>query len=1150
MTNHKRIILFAFALTLLLIAGCVSTAGEVRQQELTAVTSFKDIPGVTEAEIVAIEGLQSRFGHFVYGMPPSTEAFLDENGRHNGFSALFCEWLSELFGIEFRVELLEWSELFEGLGTGEIQFSGELTPTPARLEIFDMTAPIAMRPVKSYRIADSEPLSEIIAVRPQRCGFIVGAATINAVTSQMAPGTFEVIELDDFTDVYDALKSGEIDAFYYSGVAEFIFVEHEDMVFTEFFPLIFMPVSLTTQTPELAPFISVMEKALESNDIRRFISDMYSRGYQQYLQYKLFIRLTDDERGFISQSTVIPVAVENDNYPLSFYNERDDEWQGIAVDVLREVEALTALRFKRVNDKDASFADLLSLMAQGEAVMITDLMFTDLRNARYLWPDTSLLAARSSLIAKSDQRDVTLNEILHMRIGVIKDYAHTDYFRNWFPDHQGVYEYDSTLSAFDALDKGEIDAVMAGDSSLLILTHYLERPGYKIIYLFDNPFNSTFGINGDEVLLHSIMSKALRQISTEMISEQWVRKTFDYQSKVVEAQIPWVISAFAALVFIILGISIAFVKGLKLTRQRVEAEIANRTKTAFLANMSHEIRTPMNSIVGFTELALDDDISPKTKNYLRNILTNSEGLLHIINDILDISKIESGNLELESIPFDPRDLLSACRNMVTPKANEKGLKLDFSADPPVGRVPLGDPTRLRQIFVNLLSNAVKFTDSGTVSFQATIKGMTENTLTVYVEIKDTGIGMTEEQIKEIFLPFKQAESETTRKYGGTGLGLAITKNLLDAMGGELKVESTPGGGSTFSFELTFDTIEQTADDALKNKSVQRKLKKPTFEGEILLFEDNVMNQQVICEHLTRVGLKTVVAENGRIGVELMRERLEKIKNGTPGIKQFDLIFMDMHMPEMDGHEAAKLINEMDTGVPIVAMTANIMTGDREQYEMHGMSGYLGKPFTSQELWHCLINYFEAVNWQLEDESEQDKITANLRPKLISRFLKSNKEKYVEIMDAIGTGDITLAHRLVHTLKSNAGQLGKTELQQAADEVEDSLKDGKNLVTALQMQSLTKELDAVIEEFTAIETESEPPAVESTESTAGLDVTAALELFDELEPILKESNFDCLTFTERLQLVPGSGELIGQIESFEFASALKSLTELREKLGRK
>ena len=579
----------------------------------------------------------------------------------------------------------------------------------------------------------------------------------------------------------------------------------------------------------------------------------------------------------------------------------------------------------------------------------------------------------------------------------------------------------------------------------------------------------------------------------------------------------------------------------KLIEEMRKSEIAieaNKAKSDFLASMSHEIRTPMNSIIGFSELALDDDISDKTKNYLENIRENSDWLLHIINDILDISKVESGKLELENIPFDLHQLFTACRTMILPKANEKGLMLHFYAEPSIGKMPLGDPTRLRQVLVNLLSNAVKFTNSGIIKVQAVITYMSEKSVVIYFEVKDSGIGMTSEQIEKVFSPFIQAESGTTRKYGGTGLGLTITNYLVEMMGGMLTVESTIGIGSKFGFELTFDTIDISKDDLTESNIVLNEMEKPTFEGEILLCEDNSMNQQVICEHLTRVGLKTVVAENGKIGVDMVKERLEK------GKKQFDLIFMDMHMPVMDGLEAAAKIIELDVNVPIVAMTANIMAGDREIYRVSGMVDYVGKPFTSQELWRCLMKFFTPVGWNKEDKKRLAREETKLLQKLIKNFVKNNSGMFDKFKAALDAGDIVSAHRMMHTLKSNAAQLDKNLLKEAAEEIEECLKDGVNLATSEQLTVLREELEKVITELKFVVNEPSESSPAKPEKTS--NKTLIMELINELELMLMESNTDCLEYIDKYRQIPDSDILIGQIEGFDFAEAMETLLGIKKR----
>jgi len=511
-------------------------------------------------------------------------------------------------------------------------------------------------------------------------------------------------------------------------------------------------------------------------------------------------------------------------------------------------------------------------------------------------------------------------------------------------------------------------------------------------------------------------------------------------------------------------------------------------------------------------------------------------LLQIINDILDISKIESGKMELENIPFDMHELIASCQTLIMPKAVEKGLLLHFYAEPFMGKRPLGDPTRLRQVLVNLLSNAIKFTASGIIKLETDVINSANNTMTMSFAVIDSGIGMTSGQVSRVFEPFMQADSTTTRKFGGTGLGLSISKKMVTLMGGDLSVESTPGIGSRFSFELTFDTIDVSDDEGFFEKIVFDDLERPVFEGEILLCEDNVMNQQMICDHLARVGFKTVVAENGKIGVDMVESRAKK------GERQFDLIFMDMHMPVMDGLEAASKILELDLNIPVVALTANIMSNDVEIYKRSGMNDYVGKPFTSQELWRCLMKYFEPIGWQTVNNTQHTQAENELRRRLTANFVKSNQTKISEMKDALSGNDTKTALRLSHTLKNNAAQLGKTLLQKAAAEIELQIKDGKT-ISAQQIAALETELSAALAELT--QRLDEIPQSEAAVPAGPLDGESVQELFEKLLPLLQSGDPACLELTDSLRRIPGSGELIEQMENLDFIRAEALLAELKK-----
>jgi len=568
----------------------------------------------------------------------------------------------------------------------------------------------------------------------------------------------------------------------------------------------------------------------------------------------------------------------------------------------------------------------------------------------------------------------------------------------------------------------------------------------------------------------------------------------------------------------------------------LEIKVREKTaaKTVFLANMSHEMRTPMNSIIGFSELALDDDISPRTENYLTKILENSEWLLHIINDILDVTNIESGKMYLSETTFDLQEIINTCYKMFMPKAIENGLLLSFNTDPSISKVLIGDPARLRQALVNILSNAVKFTFSGAIDFNAEVKETTDKTVTVCFEVKDTGIGISPEHISTIFEPFTQLESGTTRKVGGTGLGLTISKNIIEMMGGKISVVSSPGTGSTFSFELTFELPDK---QMTESSHLLDSFNKPRFSGDILLCEDSIMNQQVAGDYMIRAGLNPVIAENGKIGVELVKARMNS--SGNNGEKQFELIFMDIHMPVMDGFEATAKILELNTGVPIIAMTANIMPEDVELYLSSGMTDCIGKPFKSQELWQFLMKYLKPVSWQAEDENEVVKNKAGLRQKLINRFVEKNQGVYDELINALNSNDIKQAHRIAHTLKSNAGQLEKTDLQHAAAEVEAHLKNEENNVTSRHLQALEYELKTALSELAPLVIEAGAPAGIAEPQ----DLEATRGIFKKLNVLLMDSDPECLSYVDDLRSIQGTEELIRLIEDFDFKLAAQSLAKL-------
>jgi signal transduction histidine kinase/FixJ family two-component response regulator/HPt (histidine-containing phosphotransfer) domain-containing protein len=578
--------------------------------------------------------------------------------------------------------------------------------------------------------------------------------------------------------------------------------------------------------------------------------------------------------------------------------------------------------------------------------------------------------------------------------------------------------------------------------------------------------------------------KQLREIFEEERSEEILElngKNYEIRiSKIMEDNHLGTVKGYLAWIF-----DMSFINRYteEMIRLRQEAEKANLAKSSFLAHMSHEIRTPMNAILGFADLCLRDELSETVEEYVENIKISAETLLHLINQILDISKIESGKMELVDMRYAARTLMSEIVSTISQQVQAKNLTFRYMVDEKFPSVLGGDKMRVREIAINLLSNAVKYTDAGTIMFKIKEIERKDDSILMEIIVKDSGIGIKEEDRAKLFEKFEQFDRVKNYSQEGTGLGLAIVKNLVDMMNGSIDVESTYGEGSTFRARVWQKIADDTPIGECRgtNQNQQEEIrhdKRPEktvqFPGvKALVVDDNVVNLKVAYGILKLYGIEADLAGSGQECLKLAAE------------KSYELIFMDQMMPEMDGVETLKKLREKEAyrTVPVIALTANTLVGVKEEMIAEGFNDFLGKPMDLTELEKILRQFAaeKCVEVNKQESREKKKAVYDILlaggiaaeegehlcgglenyKEALRTFVENSADQQKKMKDALEKEKLEEYRILVHALKSSAAAIGAQELSQLAKTQENEVKEGKNSTIKEEFELLCKKYEEVL-----------------------------------------------------------------------------------------
>ncbi|WP_152183206.1 transporter substrate-binding domain-containing protein [Sulfurimonas indica] len=907
--------------------------------------------------------------------------FMDASGEHTGISADFLKLIAQKSGLEIEVVPDKWYKTMERMSSKKIDGLACAAKTPSREKFLLFTKPYVAMPLVIITLTQTDDI-ETLADLKDKIVAVNEGSYLHEWLSKNHP-EIKLLLTSSNNDALEEVSVGNANAYIGNIAVATYIIKHNFLANLKVVNKVpHMQTKVAVAIDKEKPLLfSIMQKALDAiteNEKRQIINKWFDATLLNKINTRLET-LTQEEREWIERHPTLRYSEVNWK-PLSIIE--NNHMGGMLGDYMALLSKKTGLQF--VYKPSKSWPDVLQNFKENKIDLVPGVGENPYENSLGLTSKT-FVSFPFVLVTKNEKSFVNnIDDIKDKVITVPKYFTSYNYLKEYKKDIK-IIPTNSILESLELVKDGKAYAFLGHMATAMYYVGRYYPNELHIAGKIDFKFNHKFLVHKENHILLGIINKAIESITDQErqdITNRWLAVTVN------EAKDYTLIFQVATLLIILIIAALYWntrlsreIKERKKAEQELQkakeaAEQANRAKSEFLANMSHEIRTPMNAIIGFTELLSEQIQEERLKSYVKTIQSAGNTLLMLINDILDLSKIEAGKMELQKVPTNIYELFDEVGSIFEPTISSKGLELHIDIDNKIPQSLLLDATRLRQVIFNLIGNAVKFTSEGNINLIVKIANIDEYKSKVDLEIivKDSGVGIPKDQLEKIFQAFKQKDGQDNREYGGTGLGLAISKRLTEMMGGKISVESREHIGSKFIIKLFGIDIASLQNKFFPQERKSKKRKKVVFEKARVLVVDNIDdNRELLINNFQDTNLAVDSAKNGLEALQMAE------KNA------YDLIIMDIRMPVMDGYEATRAIKAKKE-IPVIALSASVLKGDFTEVDKELFDAYLRKPIHKEELFDVIKTF---LKHQLVESEAQEKIDLHeilLREKLCKKLL--------------------------------------------------------------------------------------------------------------------------------------------------------------------